>query len=69
VGDGLILQRLRGALSAIATDHQLGGESVLVTVGPLSAAQTMGRPQRQDFPLQEGREVMIEAELGSTLVF
>jgi uncharacterized protein (DUF4213/DUF364 family) len=62
MGDGLILQRLREALSAIVTDHQLGGESVLVTVGALSAAQAIGRPQRQDFPLLEGREVMIEAE-------
>jgi uncharacterized protein (DUF4213/DUF364 family) len=62
MGDGLILQRLKEALSAIVADHQLGGESVLVTVEPLSAAQAIGRPQRQDFPLLEGREVMIEAE-------
>ena len=62
MGDGLILQRLKEALSAIVTDHQLAGESVLVTVGPLSAAQAIGRPQRRDFPLLEGREVMIEAE-------
>jgi hypothetical protein len=60
--DGLILQRLKEALSAIVTDHQLGGESVLVTIGPLSAAQAIGQPQRQNFPLLEGREVMIEAE-------
>jgi hypothetical protein len=62
MGEDLILQRLKEALSAIVTDHQLGGESVLVTVEPLSAAQAIGRPQRQDFPLLEGREVMIEAE-------
>jgi hypothetical protein len=61
MGDGPILQRLKEALSAIATDHRLGCESVQVTVGPLSPAQAIGRPQRQDFALLEGREVMVEA--------
>jgi hypothetical protein len=60
--DGLTLQRVREALSAIIAEHQLGRESVRVTVGPLSAAEAIGRPQRQDFPLLEGKEVMIEAE-------
>jgi hypothetical protein len=61
MGDGLILHRLRAALSAIATDHRLGSECVLVTVGPLSPAQAIGQPQRRDFALLEGREVMVEA--------
>lgn len=60
--DGLILQRVKEALSAIVADHQLGCESVRVTVEPLSAAQAIGRPRRQDFPLLEGKEVMVEAE-------
>jgi hypothetical protein len=60
--DGLSIQRLKEALSAIVADHQLGRESVRVTVGPLSAVEAIGRPERQDFPLLEGKEVMVEAE-------
>jgi hypothetical protein len=60
---GLTLRRVKEALSAIVADHQLGRECVRVRVGPLSAAEAIGCPQRQDFPLLEGKEVMIEAEL------
>jgi len=61
--DGLILGRVKEALSAIVADHQLGRESVRVVVGPLSAAQAIGHPERQDYPLLEGKEVMMEAEV------
>jgi hypothetical protein len=60
--DGLILQRLKEALSAIVADHHLHRDPVRVTVEALSAAEAIGRPQRQDFPLLQGKEVMIEAE-------
>ncbi len=46
----------------IIAAHQLGNEPVEVTIGTLTARQAIGDPVRQDFPLLEGREVMIEAQ-------
>ena len=47
---------------AIITEHDLGKEVVQVKIGTLSVKQAIGSPNRQDYPLIEGREVMIEAE-------
>lgn len=47
---------------AIITEHNLGKEVVQVKIGTLSVKQAIGSPNRQDYPLIEGREVMIEAE-------
>jgi uncharacterized protein (DUF4213/DUF364 family) len=46
----------------IIAGHRLGKEPVEVTIGTLTARQAIGSPARQDFPLLEGREVMIEAQ-------
>lgn len=62
VGGGPILERARQAFSSIVAEHHLHRDFVRVTVEPLSPEQAIGRPQRQDFPLLEGKEVMIEAE-------
>lgn len=66
MGDGLILQRARRALSRIIADHRLGREAVRVTVEPLSAEQVIGHPCRPGFALAEGQEVMVEAEFRGT---
>jgi hypothetical protein len=57
-----VLEEAKEKLQEIITGHRLGGEVVQVTVGTLSTKQAIGTPSRQDFPLLEGREVMIEAE-------
>jgi hypothetical protein len=62
VGSGPILERTRHAFSCIAAEHRLRRDPVWVTVEPLSAEQSIGRPQRQGFALLGGREVMVEAE-------
>jgi uncharacterized protein (DUF4213/DUF364 family) len=46
----------------IISEHRLGKELVQVKIGTLSVKQAIGKPIRRDFPLIEGREVMIEAE-------
>ena len=46
----------------ITTDQCLGEEVVQVKIGTLSVKQAIGNPTRQDFPLLEGKEVMVEAE-------
>ena len=67
VSSGLVLQRAKELFSAIVAEHQLGSDPVRVTVEPLSPRQAIGRPQRQDFALLDGREVMIEAEFRGSL--
>jgi len=52
-----ILEKFR----AIVAERNLGEEAVRVTVGTLTVEQAIGSPQRQDYPLQEGKEVMVEA--------
>jgi uncharacterized protein (DUF4213/DUF364 family) len=49
-------------LRSIADQKQLGEAAVKVTIGTLSVKQAIGSPRRQDFPLLQGKEVMIEAE-------
>ncbi|MBN1177484.1 MAG: hypothetical protein JXA51_07385 [Dehalococcoidales bacterium] len=56
------LEEARRKLKRIIAEHKLGKEFVQVTIGTLSVEQAIGDPSRRDFPLLEGREVMIEAE-------
>jgi len=67
VSKGPVLQRARELFAAIVAEHQLGNDPVQVRIQPLSPGQAIGRPQRQDFALLEGREVMIEAEFKGSL--
>jgi uncharacterized protein (DUF4213/DUF364 family) len=61
-----LLKELKEKLEAIAASQNLGGEAVQVKIGTLSVKQAIGSPKRQDFPLLQGKEVMIEAQfLGS----
>ncbi len=55
------IEEVKEKFRKIVTEHNLGSEPVEVTVGTLTAKQAIGSPSRQDFPLLEGREVMIEA--------
>lgn len=57
-----ILNKARDMLRTIVTTHGFGNEPVEVTIGTLTAKEAIGSPVRQDFPLLEGRDVMIEAQ-------
>ncbi len=57
------LEEIKEKLEAIITEHHLGDEVVQVTIGTLTTQQAIGSPTRQDYPLLEGKEVMVEAEL------
>ena len=57
-----IIEEVKKKFSAIIAKHQLGGETVQVKIVPLSAEQAIGNPQRDDFPLLKGKEVVIEAQ-------
>jgi hypothetical protein len=62
VSNGPVVQRAKELFSAIVAEEQLRDSRVRVTVEPLSSGQAIGCPQRRDFALLEGREVMTEAE-------
>jgi uncharacterized protein (DUF4213/DUF364 family) len=57
-----VLTEAKEKLWAIAASHHLGDTEVRVTIGTLSVKQAIGSPSRQDFPLLQGKEVMIEAQ-------
>jgi uncharacterized protein (DUF4213/DUF364 family) len=57
-----VLEEVKEKLQAIADRYKLGKTAVRVTIGTLSVKQAIGSPERQDFPLLRGKEVMIEAE-------
>ena len=57
-----IIIEAKEKLQSIAAQKHLGETAVKVTIGTLSVKQAIGSPKRQDFPLLQGKEVMIEAE-------
>ncbi len=56
------IEKAKEKFRIIIETHRLGSEPVEVTIGTLTARQAIGDPSRKDFPLLEGREVMIEAQ-------
>jgi uncharacterized protein (DUF4213/DUF364 family) len=61
-----VLKEVKEKFQEIVASHHLGDAAVRVTIGTLSVKQAIGSPRRQDFPLLQGKEVMIEAQvLGS----
>ena len=57
-----ILEEAKIKFSELVTQHQLGSQKVKVIVKPLSPKQAIGSPSRQDFPILEGKEVIVEAQ-------
>jgi uncharacterized protein (DUF4213/DUF364 family) len=57
-----IITEAKDKLKLLAARKHLGETAVKVTIGTLSVKQAIGSPRRQDFPLLQGKEVMIEAE-------
>lgn len=57
-----VIEEVKEKFQALVAEHQMGEEPVQVTIGTLPTKQAIGSPVRQDFPLLEGKEVMIEAQ-------
>jgi len=56
-----ILERFREEFRKIAQREDLLSEEIQVEIKPLTAKQAIGLPERGDFPLQKGKERIIEA--------
>jgi hypothetical protein len=61
-----IIEDVRKKFSALIKKYELGGESVVVKIVPLSAEQAIGKPKRDDFPILKGKEVVIEAQFSES---
>ena len=61
-----IIQQVKGKFSELVTRYQLGKQKVRVRVKTLSPKQAIGSPRRQDFPILEGREVIVEAQFNES---
>ena len=57
-----ILQELKDIITGLVEKHGLSQQKILVRVGTLSPKEAIGSPARNDYPILEGKEVMIEAE-------
>ena len=56
-----VLKEVKEKFQEIAASQHLGEAAVRVNIGTLSVKQAIGSPTRQDYPLLQGKEVMIEA--------
>lgn len=57
-----IYEELRGALRKEVQKHNLSGQRISVTCKALSAAEAIGNPEHDDYPILKGKEVMVEAD-------
>ncbi len=56
-----IYDQLRAALKKQIQQHNLTGQNISVRCKALSAAEAIGSPEHDDYPIIKGKEVMVEA--------
>lgn len=59
-----ILNQVRDRAVALFRQEGLLDEPVRVVAGPLSVEQAIGKPEGHDFPIQKGKERLMEAGIG-----
>ena len=62
-----IFQELRQQLHKLAEVHGLLAEQVMVRGQDLNVEEAIGNPQRQDFPLQKGKEKLLQANFKGSM--
>jgi hypothetical protein len=55
------LEKVRRKAVAICEEAGIMGESIEVTAAPLTVEQAIGKPEGHDFPIQKGKEKLMEA--------
>ncbi|MGI5902432.1 MAG: Rossmann-like domain-containing protein [Desulfitobacteriia bacterium] len=55
-------KKLRTAFKKIVTENGLAGENIRIEGTVLSVEEAIGNPKRRDFPLQKGKEKLMQAE-------
>ena len=56
-----VYEELRGALGREIRRHNLSEKNITVRTKALSAEEAIGKPDRDDYPIIKGKEVMVEA--------
>jgi hypothetical protein len=63
-----LLSQAKDKLTHILSEGQLTESSTIrITARGLTATEAIGQPKRTDYPIQNGKEVMIEAECAGCL--
>lgn len=57
-----IIDELRDKFFLLIKKNNLISQKIFVRVNSLSATEAIGNPSRKDYPILEGKEIMIEAE-------
>ena len=57
-----IMEKAKERFLNIINENNLSGEQLIIKMKPLKPEQVIGYPQRDDYPLLLGKEVMIEAD-------
>ena len=61
--DNSIIEQSRRAFEGLIRKHRLRDIEVTVVARPLTPEEAIGKPQRRDFPIIEGKERVIEARV------
>ena len=56
---------LRDRFRDLLQEHHLAAETVTITAKGLTAEEAIGKPERKDYPILTGREVMLMAQFRS----
>ncbi|WP_147820956.1 Rossmann-like domain-containing protein [Salidesulfovibrio onnuriiensis] len=56
-----IMNRVRDKVIPVWEEHGLMNETITVMAGPLTVEQAIGTPDGEDFPIQKGKEKLMEA--------
>jgi uncharacterized protein (DUF4213/DUF364 family) len=56
-----LYEKLKQALKSEIEKHNLSGQNISVRCKALSAAEAIGNPEHNDYPIIKGKEVMVEA--------
>lgn len=61
-----IIEQVKGKFAELVASRNLGQEEVKVIVKTLTPREAIGNPERQDFPILIGKEVIVEAQFAGS---
>ncbi|GAB6137725.1 Rossmann-like domain-containing protein [Halanaerobaculum tunisiense] len=62
-----MINKIKDKLADLVAENDLREEEIKITARPLSTKEAIGETSREDFPLQTGEEVLIQAEFKGCL--
>lgn len=66
VDEKMCLHRLQEYLKMLVEEKNLGSEKIEITCSVLTTEEAIGNPERKDFPIQKGKEKMMQACFGGS---